>query len=227
MKRLLQYQYLYLFPLLLSAIFSLKSFKQKWPKQYRLVAMLVILTLFIEVTAIGWKWYWYKLFSRGYTRNNIWIYNLYISIHLAISFAIFYHILNSNLYRQAIKLLTAPLLLFGLLNYLAIQGPFQYNTYTLLINRIPVIVFCIAYFKQLLEEPGVIALHKEPLVWTVVGTFVYLSVSLPYFIMFRYLNNENVELSLKFLSINDTLNLILSTCYSISFLCKPQRHILL
>jgi hypothetical protein len=222
MKRLFQYQYLYLFPLLLSAIFSLKSFQRKWPKPYRLVAILVIVTLLIEIIAIGWKWYWYNMFSWSYTKNNIWIYNIFVPIHLGISFAVFYHILNLRLYKNAIILSVLPLLLFGMLNYLLIQGPFLYNTYTVIPARISVIALCIAYFKQLLEEPKIIVLHKEPLVWIVVGTFIYLSGSLPYFIMFRFLNKQNVDLSLLFLSINDTLNLILCSCYLISFLCKPQ-----
>ena len=222
MHRLFQYQYLYLFPLLLSAIFSLKSFQQKWPKPYRLVAVLVMVTLLIEVIAIGWKWYWYNLFTHGYTKNNIWIYNILVSIHLGISFAVFYHVLNNRIYKKVIALLVIPLLLFGLLNYVLIQGPFFYNTYTVIPSRIAIIALCIAYFKQLLEEPKIIALQKEPMVWITVGTFIYLSASLPYFLMFRFLNKQYAELSLLFLTINDTLNLILCSCYLISFLCKPQ-----
>jgi hypothetical protein len=222
MERLFQYQYLYLFPLLLSAIFSFKSFRQKWPKPYRLIAVLVIVSLLTEVAAIGWKWYWYNMFASSYTKNNIWIYNIFVSIHLGISFAIFYHVLNNRLYKKAIVLSILPFLLFGLLNYLLIQGPFVYNTYTVIPARIAIIALCIAYFKQLLEEPKVIALLKEPLVWVTIGTFLYLSVTLPYFIMFRFLNKQSIDLSLLFLTINDTLNLILCSCYLISFLCKPQ-----
>jgi hypothetical protein len=225
MQHLLRYQYLYLFPLLFSAIFSIKSFRQKWPKPYRLIAVLVIVTLLVEVGAIGWKWYWYNLFTISYTKNNIWIYNVFVSIHLGLSFAIFYHVVNNRLYKKAIVWLILPFLLFGLLNYVWIQGPLVYNTYTVIPARIAIIALCIAYFKQLLEEPKVIALRKEPLVWVTIGTFLYLSVTLPYFMMFRFLNKNSIDLSLFFLSINDTLNLILCSCYLISFLCKPQSNL--
>jgi hypothetical protein len=222
MEHLFRYQYLYLFPLLLSAIFSLKSFRQKWPGPYKLIAVLVIVTLLTEIAAIGWKWYWYNMFSRNYSKNNIWIYNVFVSIHLGLSFAIFYYVLNNRLYKKVIMLAILPFLLLGSLNYLLIQGPFLYNTYTVIPVRIAIIALCIAYFKQLLEEPKIIALRKEPLVWFTIGTFLYLSVTLPYFIMFRFLNKQSIDLSLFFLSINDTLNLFLCSCYLISFLCKPQ-----
>jgi len=183
-----------------------------------------MVTLLTEVAAIGWKWYWYNLFAITYTKNNIWVYNVFVSIHLGLSFAIFYAVLNNRLYKKAIAVLILPFLLFGLLNYIWIQGPFVYNTYTVIPARIAVIALCIAYFKQLLEEPKVIALRKEPLVWVAIGTFLYLSVTLPYFLMFRFLNTQNIDLSLLFLTINDTLNLILCSCYLISFLCKPQLN---
>jgi hypothetical protein len=41
-------------------------------------------------------------------------------------------------------------------------------------------------------------------------------------IMLGFLNMQQSSLSLLFLPINDTLNLLMCFCYLISFLCKPQ-----
>jgi hypothetical protein len=222
MKRLCQYEYFYLLPLLLSAIFSLKSFRLKWPKPYRLIAVLVILTFFTEITAIGWKWYWHDSFSWNYSKNNFWIYNLFLSLYLGISLAAFYHMLRFEKLKRTIVWSAPLLVIFGLLNYALIQGPLYYNSYTVALVHFSVIALCLAYFKQLLEESGIITLHKEPFVWFTLGTFIYLSGSLPFLIMLRFLNTQRTGLSALFLPINDTLNLILCFCYLISFICKPQ-----
>ncbi|ASZ11207.1 hypothetical protein CK934_09645 [Chitinophaga sp. MD30] len=226
MLRVLKYEYLYLFPLLLSAIFSLKTFRQKWPKPYQLFACLVILTLFTELLAISWKWYLHKMLTWDYSKNNFWIYNIFITARLGLLLIIFHHILHSRWVKRAIAYTGPLLVVFGILNYLYIQGIYQYNTYSVIFAHIPIIILCLSYFKQLLEETSIIALHKEPLVWMTLGTFIYHAASLPFLIMLGFLNMQHSNLSLLYLPINDTLNLLLCSFYLISFLCKPQQTLL-
>jgi hypothetical protein len=222
MQRLLKYEYLFLLPLLLSAVFSLKSFWQKWPKQYRLFAVLLIISLLTEVFAISWKWYLHKMFTWDYSKNNLWIYNIFITVRLGILLAIFYQILQSPRIKKAI-LYTGPLLvLFGLLNYAVIQGPYQYNTYSVMFAHIPITILCLCYFKQLLEETTTRALHKEPMVWMAFGILVYHATSLPFLIMLNFLNTQPSGLAMLYLPINMTLNLLMCFFYLISFLCRPQ-----
>ncbi|GAA0538949.1 hypothetical protein LX66_2144 [Chitinophaga japonensis] len=222
MLRLLKYEYLFLVFLLLGAIFCLRSFRQKWPKPYQLFAVLVIVALLTEVSAILWKWYLHKMFGWNYSKNNLWIYNVFITFRLGILLVIFYHILNAARVKKAILYIGPVLVVFGLLNYLAIQGPYRYNTYSLIFAHIPIIILCLFYFKQLLEETRIIVLHKEPLVWIILGTFVYHVASLPFLIMMGFLNIRQPGLSMLYLPINMTLNLLLCCSYLISFLCKPQ-----
>lgn len=223
MLRLLKYEYLYLLFLLLSAIFCLRSFRQKWPKPYRLFAVLVIVSLLTEVLAISWKWYLHEMFTWNYSKNNFWIYNIFITIRLGMLLSIFYQVLNASPIRKAILYAGPVLVLFGMVNYLSIQGPYQYNTYSLIFAHIPIIILCLSYFRQLLEENGIIVLHKEPLIWMTLGTFMYHAASLPFLIMLGFLNMQQSDLSLLYLPINDTLNLIMCSSYLISFLCKPQQ----
>jgi hypothetical protein len=221
MQHFLKYEYLYFLPLLLSAIFSLRSFWQKWPKPYRLYSILVILSLLTEVLALLWRWYWHKMFFWDYSKNNFWIYNLFITIRLGILSAIFYQILDTPRIKKIILWATSALVLFDLVNYAIIQGPFQYNTYSVIFTHIPIIILCLYYFKQLLQETSIIVLHKEALVWMALGIFIYHAASLPFLIMLGFLNIQQSNLSLLFLPINDTLNLFMCSCYLISFLCNP------
>lgn len=222
MQRILKYEYLFLVPLLLSAIFSLRTFRQKWPKPYRLLAILVIISFLTEIAAFLWRLFIHKMFFWDYSKNNFWIYNAFITIRLGILLAVFYFILDTEKIRKIIPPLAFMLLSFGILDYLFIQGPFQYNTYSVIFAHVPIIVLCLLYFKQLLQETKIIVLHKEPLVWMTLGIFIYHAVSLPFLIMLGLLNMQQPELALTFLPINDTFNLLMCICYLISFLCKPQ-----
>jgi hypothetical protein len=218
----LKFEYLYLLPLLLSAIFSLKSFRQKWPKSYRLFAVLVIATLLTEILAISWAWSLHKMFSWNYSMNNYWIYNPFITFRLGILLVVFYQILHSSQVKKVILFTGPVLVLFGIVDYIFIQGANQYNTYSVIFSHIPVIILCLLYFNQLLRGKWIIVLHKEPLVWMALGTFIYHTVSLPFLIMLGFLNMQQSNLAALFLPINDVLNLIMCSSYLIAFLCQPS-----
>ncbi len=223
MVYLLKYEYLFLLPLLLSAIFSLRSFGQKWPKPYKWLTVLVVLSLLTEILAILWKWYLYRMFGFNYSENNLWIYNIFITIRFAILLVIFYRLVQAPRAKKVILCGGSLLVLIGIINYAVVQGPFQYNTYTVIFAHVPIIALCLYYFKQLLEAPGTIRLQQEPFVWMTLGIFIYHVASLPFLVMLGFLNIEQPGLSLLYLPINDTLNFLLCSFYLICFLCKPQQ----
>lgn len=218
MQRLLKYEYWFLLPLLLSAILSLRSFWQKWPKQYRWFAVLLIISFLIEVFAISWKWYLHN----QYSKNNFWIYNSYITIRFALLLGIFYQIIQAPGIKKAILYAGPIIVLFNVLNYLFLQGPFQYNTYSVVITQYPIVLLCLGYFKQLSEEDIIVHLHKEPMVWMAFGTFIYNVASLPFLIKLNFLNLQPFGIAMLSLPINMTLNLLMCLFYLTSFLCRPQ-----
>lgn len=218
MQRLLKYEYWFLLPLLLSAILGLRSFWQKWPKQYRWLAVLLIISFLTEVFAISWKWYLHG----QYSKNNFWIYNSYITIRFALLLVIFYQIIQAPEIKKVIRYAGPTLVLFSLLNYLFLQGPFQYNTYSVVLTQYPIVLLCLAYLKQLSEEDIMVHLHKEPMVWMAFGTFIYNAVSLPFLTNLNLLNMLPFGIAMSSLPINMTLNLLMCVFYLISLLCRPQ-----
>ncbi|WP_295119112.1 hypothetical protein [uncultured Chitinophaga sp.] len=187
------------------------------------MAILIIVSLAIEVFAIAWKWYLYDMFIPAYKKSNLWIYNVFVTIRLAILLVLFFQSMESKKIKKVILLGGPPIVLFGLVNYISIQGPHQYNTYSVIFAHIPIIVLCLCYFRQLLGADKILELHKEPMVWLVLGTFVYHVASLPFLIMLNFLNMKSSNLSMLFLPINDTLNLIMCSSYLISSICNPQQ----
>lgn len=219
MYRLLNHRFLYLIPLLLSAIFSLRAFRQKWPKPYRLYAWMLLLSLCTEVVALAWKWELYHWGSLNYSQNNFWIYNFFLILRFGLLAMIF----NLTLYQhKLIPLIGGIIFLFGLLDYALIHGPLQFNTYSMILTHVCIITLCLLYFRQLLQEPGIIAIQKEPLFWMVIGLFFYHAVSLPFLINLGFFNLQNYRLTAYFFPINEALNFLLCSCYLISFLWKPQ-----
>lgn len=222
MLRLLKYEYWFLLPLLLSAVFSLRTFWQKWPKQYRLFAILLIVSILTEILAISWKWYLYNMFGWDYSKNNLWIYNIFITIRLGLLLAIYYHLLQAPWIKKAILYIAPILVLFGILNYAFIQGPFQYNTYSVLFAHLSIIALFLCYFIQSLNETRTIVLYKEPMAWMALGTFIYHAASLPFLVILNILDLQQTGLAMLALPINMTLNLLMCFFYLISFLCRPQ-----
>jgi hypothetical protein len=213
-------RYLYFIPLTLSAIFCLKAFRQKWPKPYRLYAWMIIITLFTEVFAGLWPYQLHTLFNAS--MNNLWLYNFFILVHFGLLSVIFYLILSRSIVKKILPPATAGIIILGLLDYAFIHGPGQYNTYSLIITHTCIITLCMLYFQQLLQDKNIIIIHKEPMVWMVLGIFIYHAVSFPFLIMLGFLNINQLQLAVLFFPINIILNILLCSCYLISFLWKPQ-----
>lgn len=218
--RYLKVEYLYFIPLMLSAIFCLKAFRQKWPRHYRLYASMIIVSLIFESIAVQWPHELHRVFKAP--GNNFWIYNLFILVRFSMLSGILYQALKQHPIKKILPAVIVTILFIGLLDYTTINGPNQYNTYSMLLTHVCIIVLCLYYFRQLLQEPGFITLHKEPLVWLTLSIFFYHAVSLPFLISLGFFNQNNLRLTELFLPINDILNFSLCTCYLISFLWNPQ-----
>jgi hypothetical protein len=219
MHKLFHYYYIYLIPILLGAVFSLKSFKLEWPKAYRIFCFYLILTLLTEIFALGWKWGWHKEWK--YTANNVWIYNAFYILQYSALFLFYYRILYSTRAKKMIRFISPFLIFFGIVNYFFIQTPVSMNSYTVVLTNIFSVLLALYFFREVLNQPRLISLSKSPMVWISAGTLIYCSGSLPYFIFMNYLNDNYKSMSLTLFYIFTTLNIILYTFYSIAFLCRP------
>jgi len=224
MQKLLSYHYIYLIPLLLSAIFSLKSFRRGWPGPYRIFSIFLIITLMTEVSAISWKWYLYKTPYWSFSKSNLWIYNAAHILRFFL-FTLFYsRMLTAPFFKRPVWYIAIPLIIFGCLEYAWLQGPHTMNSYTIILTNFSCILLSLSFFRQLLKEDKPIRLSAHPMVWISLGSFVYFSGSLPFFIFFNYLFKHNVNLAISLLYINHALNTIMYSFFLISFLCNPHSR---
>lgn len=222
MQKLLDYNYIYLVPLLLCAITSLKTFRLEWHKSYRTFAIFIWLILLIEVLAITWKWYLYRTAYWNFPRSNLWIYNFFLIVRLIFYLLFYYQHLSSYKTKNIIRYSIIPLIFFGLLDYFFIETPNQVNTYSIVLDHLIIMLLSLYYFSQVLNDKVVIKLSTHPMIWISLGTFIYFSGTLPFFISLSYISRNNASLAISMLYINTALNTLMYSFYLISFLCKPQ-----
>ena len=222
MRKLLSYKYIYLIPLLASAIFSLRSFRLKWPKPFRIFSIFLWTTFLVEAFAIAWKWGLCKTGPWNFSPNNVWIYCAFITIRHLFFLAYFHAILENELVKKIIRWSVVPFLVFAVLNYFYIQTPFDANTYTMIIANSFTIFLVLIFFQEILRSKKIIRLGQSTQVWIAFGTFIYYSGTLPLFIFFNYLMKYSPGAFSSYYQINDALNIIMYTSYLIAFLCKPH-----
>ncbi len=223
MKRLISHDYIYLVPLVLSAIASLKSFRQHWSLPFRSFSLFLILSLIIETAAILWKWGLNKTDYWNYSPSNLWIYNAFTPIRFAFIFVFYYQILNNSQKRLRLMFLAASaLIIFSFLNYFFLQTPHHVNSWAIVPVNIFTIYLALAFFYMVLHENKIISLRSSPEVWISLGCFLYYSGTLPFFMFYDYLIQVQSPILGSFIYINDFLNIVMYSMYSIAFLCRPQ-----
>lgn len=214
--------YLYFIPFMLSAIFSLKSFRLKWPKHLRTFSMFLVFTFSLEMLGNFWKWelfHWFHL-----PDENIWILNIGMIGGRAILFLYFSQLLPSVRLKQVIKILLPTYLIFSLANYFLIQKPIIVNSYSVGLGSLIIIFFCILYFIEILNIKETVQFYKFPEFWIAAGTFIYYLFSLPLISGFDFLARN--EAAKKFTDIlwqfNDGFLIFTYTLYLIAYLCPPH-----
>lgn len=222
MARLLSYDYLYLIPLTISSLLSLRSFWLRWPTSFKVFSGFLLSTSAIEWMAIFWKWELHKTDYWSYSLSNLWIYNAFTPIRHLFFSVFFYKLLHSPHLKKVIRWSAYCFIILAAINYFQIQTPHQVNTYSIIAANTIIIVFVLLFFRQALNESEVVRLGRSAEIWILLGAFAYYSGTLPFFMFFDYLVSVNSPVSLSYFYINDVLNLIMYTFYSIAFLCSPQ-----
>jgi hypothetical protein len=221
--------FLYLIPLSLGAVISLRAFRYSWPRAYRFFSLFLIGTLASELFAISWKLYLHDTKWWHYSKSNIWIYNVYYILECVFYFGFYYAVLGGETVRKKTVLWISSLFLAGAsYNLFFLQGIYQLGTYTIIAGNVGVLGFTLLYFRQELRKPVVSRPAKDPLFWISVSAFLFNAVSLPYFIFINYLSRTNLTLAIALFNIVLWLNIIMYTLFVIAFTCKrpfPKKHI--
>lgn len=216
--------YSYMVPLCLSAIFSLKTFRLKWPAPYRSFAIFLWLTLLSEGLAISWKLGLHKTEWWSFSRSNAWIYNLYFIPEYLFYCWFFNSILDQPQFKRSFKYVFGTYLVLTVSNLLFFQGFNQLNTYNIIAGNLLVVIYSSGYFLGELNRKQPERVSNTPLFWLSLGAFIFFTVSIPYFISINYLSRTNLPLAIALFNILLSLNVLMYSFYLIAFLCRHPFH---
>lgn len=221
MQKLLQH--IYIIPLFVSMLLSLKVFRLSWPAQYKNFSILLIIIVVTELFAISWKYYFHNnLGNLAYTSSNLWLYNIALIPQYLLYLRVYYLIIQSPFQKKLIRILGILFPAFAIINLFFIQSIHTVNSYTIVVASGIILFLTVCYFDQLRNANESIKLTGHPMVWLSLGAFIFHAANLPYIISLDYLIHKNLSLAIALYYIYLGLNCILYTFYSIAFLCpKP------
>lgn len=220
------YYYNYIIPLLLSAIFSLKVFRLKWPVHLRRFSIYLWATLLIECFAILWKdilnlhhtpWW-------NFSQRNGWIYNLYFIPLYSFYSWFFSRVLLQLKLNRIIKAVTLLFMLFALSNILFIQGIYYINTFTIVAGSILVIFFSSCCFYTWVTADDLPPLVKNPEFWIVSGAFLCHLGIFAYYISTYAMTPAQMKEWLSILKLVVWSNTTMYSFYLTAFLCTRTYH---
>ena len=215
-------QHIYIIPLLLSALLSLKSFRQRWPTSYRTFSILLICVLVVELVALLWKYSLAK--TLGLNTSNLWLYNCFLVPQYLFYIAVYYQELQSSRVKKVIVVVSVLYTLLAVCNMLFFQSIYSVNSFTLVMASGIILFLVITWFEQLRKEEDTIPLRSNPMAWISLGAFIFHAAFLPYILGLNYLTRNNISLAIALFYVFLLLNCTMYTLYSIAFLCKPTHQ---
>ena len=219
------FQHIYMLPLFISTVLSLKSFRRRWPAPYRLFSILLLFIFIIELFAYLWKFYFINFRNWPYSKSNLWLYNSFLIPQYLLYMAFYYQILRKTYIGQIIPVLAIAFTAFAVVNMLFWQSIHSIESYTLAMASSIVIVMVVTWFNKMLKEKEIINLSTHPATWISVGAFIFHSANIPFILSLNYLVNNNMSLALALFYIFLALNCIMYMSYIIAFLCQPPQPI--
>jgi hypothetical protein len=218
-------QHIYILPLFISMLLSLKSFRLSWPAPYKIFSLLLICISVIEIFALLWKYILYNNVGYGgFSNSNIWLYNCFLVPQYLLYLYVYHQVIKSKLLKRTILIAGVVYSLFTLVNILFFQSINSINSFPIIAASIIILFLTSGYFEQLRKEKEIMRLTSQPMVWISLGAFIFHAANLPYIISLNYLIHNNIPLAIALFYIYLGLNCIMYTFYSIAFLCPhPLR----
>lgn len=218
-------QNIYIIPLSISAILSLKAFRLRWPFQYKTFSVLLWVMFSVELFAILWKFTLHKTEYWSYGRSNYWFYNLMLIPQYLLYQAFFFQTFKQRKSRKVLLASSVLFTIFALVNLFAIQGLFQINIYTAVFAFLIAVIFSIRYFMQIKNEPVASNIKQNPSTYIFLGIFINQSANIPYLLSLPYLVSSSPALATAFFYVFLGINCLMFVLYSIAYLCPtPQQR---
>lgn len=213
-------QHIYMIPVLLGALFSIRAFRQGWPLFYRIFSGLLITVFIIELLAVLWKYLFFSIPGWPFSRSNIWLYNAFLVPQYLLYLTAYYFLLNSKAIRRIIIILGVAYTILVILNWLLFQNIHTINSISLIAASAIIIFLTVSYFEQLRKDESSGALLAYPAVWISLGAFIFHTANIPYIFCLDYLSRNHPALAVSLFYVYLILICLMYLLYTTAFLWK-------
>jgi hypothetical protein len=177
----------------------------------------LLLTAAVEYT--GWK------LSMKYI-NTIALYNFFTLFEFIFYLLFFRAVFSSSRMKKTILAAIIAYFVCCVLNIFFVQKGI-FNSYTYVLGCILIVIFSIVYFYFLFRFPETGSLIKNPFFWIGIGLLFYYTCTIPVYGMQNFITITVQHYNWILTFIEDVLNIMLYSLFSIGFLCKVNFRKLL
>jgi|SRR5450432_1371569 len=184
-------------------------------KDYR-IPVLISFSLFLLLSSIveyiGWK------LSMSF-KNTVLLYNLFSLFEFLFYLFFFRSVFTSRRTKKAITVVMIAYFAVALINMFFIQKN-TFHSHTYVLGCLLVAIFSTAYFYFLFRFPETGSLVKNPFFWIGIGLLFYYTCTIPVYGLQNFITITVQHYNAVLTFIEDCLNVLLYTLFSIGFLCK-------
>jgi hypothetical protein len=186
---------------------------------WRSFVLFLFITCVTEILGIHLKELY--LADRAHVHPNVWLYNILLIFQAGFVSFMFNHLIGKYVKSKPIIIsglaLLAILYIYELLNH----GIFKYNELTNTAMLVIFVLYSLFYFYNLIKDDQYVNLAYSSDFWWVAGLLLFYFGSTASNIFFDHLSPHKA-ISLRYLSsiIFKTLNVLLYSCWSYSFICR-------
>jgi len=158
------------------------------------------------------------------TTNNLYLYHINCVVSFVLLSGFFRQVLRPVRLKQAIGWVLLLFLTFFVINLLYWENISTFNSNTLGLASLILIVYCLLYYLDKLTHPATDNITKSTHFWYVTGLFTYYVSSFFIFVTYRTLTQQQIS-NLGFLwRIHNVVFLIMCGYFLIGMICKPSQE---
>jgi hypothetical protein len=184
-------------------------------KELRYILLLIALSIITELVM-------YLIVKAG-IRNNLFIVHIYTILHFNIIALFYYGYFGYFYHRSLVPSMMVLFTTFAIVNSLFFQKLTEFNTNTLGLECIFVIVLCILCFYKIITELTVREPEKKPIFWINTGFLFYFSGNIVLFILSNVLLKENKDFNYLSWGLHALLNSILQIFKGVGLWFSPHQ----
>jgi len=218
-------QHLYLIPMFISAILSLKAFRLSSFAPYKLFSILLFTALTTEILANLWHYYLHDFNGWSYSKNNAWIYTISFIPQYVLFMLVYHRALQSTRIKKVIVYTAVLFTLLVLINVLFIQKFYIINSNIHILADCIMLFLAFAYFEELRRDKVIYKLSDQPMVWISLGSLVFHLLNIPFLLSINYLNRHFPAAAISFFYVYLLFIFVSYVLYSRAFLCKTPPQI--